>query len=174
MHIGTTKWIMVHTFSLGVTTVQSLSRVLIFMSKRCKIKLTPTTWARAGDWTDASLATPLPPSIQLFHKSIPPIWFSYCMPQREYNQKSLNTVALGGHKKMRLYFLIGDLMVPSCDTCWMMCDQPKPKPPWPKPHQPKNGHSSKTRDTTAVPLPQRLPSFLSNRGEPSKRASHCQ
>ena len=38
-----------HGFVVGVTTVQSLSRVLIFMSKRCKIKLTLTTWARAGD-----------------------------------------------------------------------------------------------------------------------------
>jgi hypothetical protein len=34
---------------VGGTTVQSLSRVLIFMSKRCKMKLTPTTWAKVGN-----------------------------------------------------------------------------------------------------------------------------
>ncbi|KAL3785966.1 hypothetical protein HJC23_005675 [Cyclotella cryptica] len=52
--------------------------------------------------------------------------------------------------------------------------QAKAKPPWLKPRQPKNGRSYKTRDTTALPLPQHLPSCLSNRGEQSKHAPHCQ
>jgi hypothetical protein len=164
----------VETLKVGVTTVQSLSRVLIFMSKRCKIKLTPTSWARAGDWTDASLATPLPPTIQLFHKSILPHLIQLLHAPKGIQSKIAKYSRIGRTLENATVFSDwgsdGSIMPHLLNNV-----RPAEANHHGRSHiKQKIAAAPKLESPQPFPLPQHLPSCLSNRREPSKHESHCQ